>query len=1283
MAREFGVSFALGASLDSSFGSSFKAATGQVRGITQSIRDMEQSPVGRLGASLVNQQKAIRGTRSELDRARGVLDALRAQADAAGGASGRLAIQMRQAETEVSGLTSRLERQNAAFTETRAKAATAGGSVQGLINQYRQLRGEIEAQRVTKARAESGLEVARAEDSQRTALRGTLAATPKDQRRSVMATMVGEQSAALKGLGTQLRTAQQQLATLRARADAAGGASGTLARQIRQAEDSVNVLNRQVRLSGAAFRETVAAATGAGGSIRELSREYRGLAENAARAQRIQQAVQANRQRRDTLRSQRDELNGRLMGTVAQAATVAMPVKLAVDYESSMAGVKKVTDFDDEGFKVFSQDLLDLSTRLPMSAKGFAEIAANAGAAGIAEEELLTFSEDAAKMGIAFDMSAKEAGAAMTDMRTNFKLSQDEVRLLGDSMNALSNTMKAPAAQIIDFANRTGGTAQIYGFTGQEVSALGATFLEAGMGAEEASTATNAMLVRLGTADKLSKDAQEAFQSLNMSGEEMAKMFQEDAQGALLLFLQRVTESKDPMRALNAILGAEHAPKIARLTKNMNRYGMALDKISTPKNYQGAMQQEYATIADTTANHIQLLKNSMTRFGTIVGTALLPVVSAVARGLSGVATRAGDLAQRFPRTTAVFMTGAAVIAGLAVGGLALGLVINGVKTSVASLRSATLLLSNSQRLATIQTWAMTAAGKAWGVASRIAGAGSRFFAGGLRSILVASGVGALLVALGFAVDFVIEHWDTIGPALKGIWEGVVGTISQTVGSIINFFVTGWASITDTWNRLGVFFSVLGGNLLKVFEPAITFITGLFSRAKDICLQVWSGITGFFSGLWEGVTSMAESAWTWITDAASTAWDGVTGLWNGVTSFFAVMWDGVSTGAGVMWGWIRGAASGAWNGVVSVWEGATAFFGGLCDAITGVFASMFKWLRDSFDWVFSTIDTVKSAVSQVTGAVSDAWNTAFGEDGKTPSEKSAPVASGAPEPPKAASMSTSGEKATQATAPASENPAKPSYQERADALAAGLTGTSSDTGKKGKKGGKKGKGAGPVTVVSLDSGNRFSTVFIPAASKKDKDASKPVGASVLLPSSGDSETVAFSKAGQNLVGGLNKTFDRLPKLFDASLSKVSEPDIPPAVVNIPASSSSPQPAPRAIFHPVQRQDRSGSPLAVLKNALGAAPDQWSRTVGAKFGRDSLPPVLPQTPLLLERSRKAPAQRQPEASGDIQIVQHFNIADAGNLPALKKELRRLEPEFEKLVRRALERMRSDKARTAHAQ
>ena len=1113
MARDISVSFALGATLDGSYGSAFRAATGQVRGITQAIRDMEQSSVGRLGASLVSQQKAIRGTRSELDRARGVLDALRARSDAAGGASGRLATQISQTEREVASLTSRLDRQNAAFAETKARAATAGGSVQGLIGQYRQLRGEIEAQQKAKAQAEAGLEIARAEDSQRTALRGTMAATPKDQRRSRMAAMVGEQRAALKGLGTQLRDAQQQLATLRARAEAAGGASGTLARQIRQAEDTVNVLNRQVRLSSAALRETVSAATSTGASIRELSREYRGLTESAARAQRMQEAVQANRLRRDTLRSQRDDLNGRLLGTAAQAATVVMPVKLAIDYESAMADVKKVTDFDEAGFKMFSQDLLDMSTRLPMTAKGLSEIAAAAGAAGIAQEDLLIFSEDAAKMGVAFDVSAKEAGAAMTGLRNNFKLSQDGVRELGDAMNALANSMDAKASQIVDFANRTGGTAKIYGLTGQEVSALGATFLDAKVGAEEASTATNAMLVRLGTADKLSKDAQEAFQSLGMSGEGMAAAFRKDAQGALLHFMQVVSQSKDPMRALNAIFGAEHAPKIARLVNNLNRYGAALDKVSTRENYQSSMEQEYAARADTTANHIQLLQNSMSRLGTTIGATLLPVVSAVARGLSGVATKAGDLAQRFPGATAALMTGAAAIAGLAVGGLALGLIINGVQTSVASLRGAMLLLSGSQRLATAQTWAMAAAGKAWGVASRIAGAGSRFFAGGLRSILVASGVGALLVALGFAVDFVIEHWDSIGPVLKGIWDGVVGTISRAIGSIINFFVTGWAAIKDTWSRLGVFFTVLGGNLRKVFEPVIQFITGLFTGAKDICLQVWSSVTGFFAGLWEGIAGAAESAWNWITDAASMAWDGVTGLWNSVTGFFVGIWDGVTTSAGMAWEWIGSAAAVVWNGIASVWEGAAAFFGRIRDAIVGVFTGLFQWLRESFDWVFSAIDTVTSAVDKVTGAVSDAWNTAFGDDEKTPSEKSTPVASEAPEPPKSAVTATE-KPAAQAAASAPEMPAKPSYQNHADAVAGLASTPASSTGKKGKGGkGRTKKGSGPVTIVTLAGDNSTTqTVFIPATGtgtgrSSSSSSAMATGGSTVLSTQTGSSTVA--------------------------------------------------------------------------------------------------------------------------------------------------------------------------------
>ncbi len=74
-------------------------------------------------------------------------------------------------------------------------------------------------------------------------------------------------------------------------------------------------------------------------------------------------------------------------------------------------------------------------------------------------------------MAIAFGMSAEDAGSAMTGMRTNFKLTQDEVRLLGDGINALSNSMDAKAPELVDFVSRVGGTAATFRMTGQGAAA--------------------------------------------------------------------------------------------------------------------------------------------------------------------------------------------------------------------------------------------------------------------------------------------------------------------------------------------------------------------------------------------------------------------------------------------------------------------------------------------------------------------------------------------------------------------------------------------------------------------------------------------------------------------------------------------------------------------------------------------------------------------------------------------------------------------------------------------
>ena len=77
MAREFGVSFSLGANLDGSFGSSFKAASDRIGAVTQALRDMERSPIGKVGAAMSAQKDKIKAQVAELKKPAGSLPSMR------------------------------------------------------------------------------------------------------------------------------------------------------------------------------------------------------------------------------------------------------------------------------------------------------------------------------------------------------------------------------------------------------------------------------------------------------------------------------------------------------------------------------------------------------------------------------------------------------------------------------------------------------------------------------------------------------------------------------------------------------------------------------------------------------------------------------------------------------------------------------------------------------------------------------------------------------------------------------------------------------------------------------------------------------------------------------------------------------------------------------------------------------------------------------------------------------------------------------------------------------
>ncbi|MGA0447588.1 MAG: phage tail tape measure protein, partial [Pseudohongiellaceae bacterium] len=182
--------------------------------------------------------------------------------------------------------------------------------------------------------------------------------------------------------------------------------------------------------------------------------------------------------------------------SAALAAGLGFAAAEAMRFESSMADVRKVVSGleTETAFKEIQNEILDLTKTIPVAAEGFAEIYAAAGQSGIAREELKDFATLVAQVGIAFDMTAADAGTALSQMRVALNMSTDELRQFADQMNYVSNNSGATASNLVEFMKRAGSAGQLAGFAASETMALGAAMIQAGNEAEVAATSFRNMV---------------------------------------------------------------------------------------------------------------------------------------------------------------------------------------------------------------------------------------------------------------------------------------------------------------------------------------------------------------------------------------------------------------------------------------------------------------------------------------------------------------------------------------------------------------------------------------------------------------------------------------------------------------------------------------------------------------------------------------------------------------------------------------------------------------------
>ncbi len=536
--------------------------------------------------------------------------------------------------------------------------------------------------------------------------------------------------------------------------------------------------------------------------------------------------------------AKRDKFKSSILDKLALGATILAPLKVSIDFESSMADVKKVVDFkDNKEYKKFEQEVLKLSTEIPIKATGIAEIVAAGGQLGIAKEKLVSFTTTTAKMATAFDMLPKEAGEASAKLMNIFALNIKGVNSLGDAINHLSDNSAAKAKNIITVLAKIGGNAKVFGLSAKQASSLAGAFLALGKPPEVAATGINAMLTKLSTADAQGKKFQNALNKIGIDAQSLKQNIQEDAQSAIMSFLETLNKvpKEEKMNILVDLFGMEYADDLALLTGGIDNYKKSINLLSKEQNYQNSMQKEFENRSKTTANNLTKLISNITRIGINIGSLLLPALNAVLSPLSLLSSKIGDLVVKFPTIStglgAITIGTIGMSLAISVGAYAWTFFSNAlarIKNIITLTTTAIKWLTASKKIGIFWTKAYSFAQKTATLSTKALSKGILFLNKtfkiakvGVRTLIGATGIGLLFVAAGL----IYEYWTPVSDFFSNFWKKIKATFKIGIDVVSNIFISPIETITNIWDGMFTWLS----KKLEWVGKSIDWIKGVGSK----------------------------------------------------------------------------------------------------------------------------------------------------------------------------------------------------------------------------------------------------------------------------------------------------------------------------------------------------------------------------------------------------------------------------------------------------------------------
>lgn len=358
-------------------------------------------------------------------------------------------------------------------------------------------------------------------------------------------------------------------------------------------------------------------------------------------------------------------------------------MKTAIDFESGVVEMAKTIDTTESKFNELTTGVRELALEIPIAASELAELAATAGQFGIEEDSILNFTETVAGLSVATDLTTESAGMMVAQFAQITDMDHSNFDRLGSSVVELGNNLPTTESAIMNMAHGLAGAGHTAGMTQADIIGLAGGLSSLGISAERGSSSFSKLIVQMAVASATgvesmadleaqsgytrrelelmasnnSKGFKELADSMGMttkemndvmkasvnlegyasvagvSVEEFARIFKEDAVGAIGMFVDGLANSNDETGTAIEILDELGISEIRlrdTLLRTGNAQGLLNDAVRESNKAWSdntALAEEADLFYGSTASQMTILRNKVKDVAIELGTALLPVAN--------------------------------------------------------------------------------------------------------------------------------------------------------------------------------------------------------------------------------------------------------------------------------------------------------------------------------------------------------------------------------------------------------------------------------------------------------------------------------------------------------------------------------------------------------------------------------------------------------------------------------------------------------------------------------